>query len=110
MQPIMWVAVWDRYDPAGDPNLYIRAISSSVSQADISDNDNPGNFIMNKLQVSAIARAISTAQTTKTGNVTSTQVKSVDAHDLVRRWMIPIERVKRTVKNTSWYTKGIKPW
>ena len=55
---------------------------------------------MNKVQVSAIARAISTAQTTKTGNVTSTQGKSVDAHDLSQRWMIPIDRAKRTVKKT----------
>ena len=56
---------------------------------------------MNKVQISAIARAISTAQTTKTGNVTSTQGKSVDAHDLARCLMIPIDRAKRTVKKTS---------
>ena len=62
----------DRYALAGGPNIYIRAVSSSVPQADISDDDNLGNVLMNKVQVSAIARAISTAQTTKTGNVTST--------------------------------------
>ena len=56
---------------------------------------------MNKVQVSAIERAIITSQTTKTGNVTSTQGKSVDAHDLARRWMIPIDRAKRTVKKKS---------
>ena len=80
----------DRYAPSGDPNLYIRDISSSVPQADISDDDNLGHVLMNKVQVSDISRAISTAQTTKTGNMTSTQFKSVDAHDLARRWMIPI--------------------
>ena len=62
----------DMYAPAGDTNLYIRAIYSSVPQAEISDNDNIGNILMNKVHVSAIARAISTAQTTKTGNVTIT--------------------------------------
>ena len=72
--------VW--YAPAGDLNLYIRAISSSVPQADISDDDNLGNVLMNNVQFSAIARAIITAQTTKKGNVTSTQGKSMDAHDL----------------------------
>ena len=72
----------DRYALAGDPNLYIRVIFSSVPQADISDNDNLGNDLMNKVQFLAIARAISTAQTTKTGNMTRTQGKSVDAHDL----------------------------
>ena len=56
---------------------------------------------MNKVQVLALERAIITAQTTKSGNMTSTQVKSVDAHDLARRWMIPIDRAKRTVKKTS---------
>ena len=56
---------------------------------------------MNKVQVLAIARAISTAQTTKTGNATSTQGRSVDAHDLARRWMIPIYRAKQTVKKKS---------
>ena len=96
----------DRYAPAGDPNLYIRDTSSSVNQANISDDDNLGNVLMNKLQVSSIARAISTAQTTKTGNVTSTQVKSADTHDLARRWMIPIDRAKRTVKKTS--QRGIR--
>ena len=96
----------DRYAPAGDPNLYIRAISSSVPQAEISDDDNLGNLLINKVQVSAIARDISTVQTTKTGNVTSTQGKSVDAHNLARRWMIPIDRVKRNVKKTS--QRGIK--
>ena len=54
----------DWYVPAGDTNLYIRAIYSSVPQANISDDDNLGNVLMNKVQVSAIARAISTAQTT----------------------------------------------
>ena len=39
----------DRYAPAGDPNLYIRSISSSVPQADISDDDNLGNVLMNKV-------------------------------------------------------------
>ena len=96
----------DWYAPAGDTNLYIRAISSSVPQSDISDDDNLGNVLMNKLQVSAIERAISTVQTTKTGNVTSTQGKSVDAHDLDRCWMIPIDRAKRTVKKTS--QRGIR--
>ena len=62
----------DRYAPAGYPNLYIRDISSSVPQAKISDYDNLGFVLMNKVQVSAIERAISTSQTTKTGNVTST--------------------------------------
>ena len=90
----------DWYAPSGDNNIYIRAIYSSVPQADISDDDNLGNVLMNKVQVSAIARSISTAQTNKIGNVTSTQGKSVDAHDLVRRWMIPIDREKRTVKKT----------
>ena len=71
-----------RYAPYGDPNLYIRAISSSVPQAGISDDDNLGNVLMNKVQVLAIERDISTSQTTKTGNVTSTQGKSVDLHDL----------------------------
>ena len=56
-----------------------------MPQAEISDDDNLGNFLMNKVQVSAIERDIITAQTTKTGNVTSTQGKSVDAHDLARR-------------------------
>ena len=60
----------DRYDPSGDPNIYIRAISSSVPQANISNDDNLGNVLMNKVQVSDIARDISTSQTTKTGNVT----------------------------------------
>ena len=91
----------DRYAPDGDPNLYIRAIFSSVPQAYIYDDDNIGNVLVNKVHVSAIARAISTAQTTKTGNMTSTQGKSVDAHDLARRWMIPIDRAKRTLKKTS---------
>ena len=76
------VSFVDRCAPAGDPNLYSRDISSSVPQADISDADNLGNVLMNKVHVSAIERAISTAQTTKTGNVTSTQGKSVDAHYL----------------------------
>ena len=95
------VSFVDRYAPAGDPNLYIRAISLSVPQYDISEDDNLGNVLMNTVQVLAIERAISTAQTTKIGNVTSTQGKSVDAHDLARRWMIPIDRAKRTVKKTS---------
>ena len=77
-----------------------------MPQADISDDDNLGHFLMNKVQVSAIERAIITAQTSKTGNVTSTQGKSVYAHDLARRWMIPIDRVKRTVKKTS--QRGIR--
>ena len=34
------------------------------------------------------------------------RVKSVDAHDLARRWMIPIDRAKRTVKKTS--QRGIR--
>ena len=72
----------DWYAPSVDPNLYIRAIYSSVPQADISDDDNLGNVLMNKVQISATERAISIAQTTKTGNVTSTQGKSVDANDL----------------------------
>ena len=79
-----------QFAPARDPNLYTRAISSSVPQADISDDGNIGNVLMNKVQVSAIARAISTSQTTKTDNVTITQGKSVDAHDLAQCWMIPI--------------------
>ena len=73
------------YAPSGDTNLYTRFISSSVPQADISDDDNLVNVLINKVHVSAIARAISTAQTTKTGNVTSTKGKSVDAHDLAQR-------------------------
>ena len=96
----------DRYAPAGDPNLYIRAIYSSVPQAVISNDDNLGNFLMNKVEVLAISRAISTAQTTKTGNMTITQGRSMDAHGLARRWMIPIERMKRTVKKTS--QRGIR--
>ena len=91
----------DQYAPAGDHNLYIRAISSYVPQSAISDDDNLGNVLMNKVQVSAIERSISTAQTTKTGNVTITQGKSVDAHDLDRSWMIPIDWAKQTVKKTS---------
>ena len=96
----------DWFYPDGYPNLYIRDISSSVPQADISDADNLGNVLMNKVHVSAIERAISTAQTTKTGNMTSTQGKYVDAHDLARRWMIPIDRAKRTVKKTP--QRGIR--
>ena len=91
----------DRYAPSGYPNLYIRAISSSVPQSNISDDENLGNVLMNKVQVSVIARAISTAQTTKTGNVTSTQGKFMDTHDFSRRWMIPIDCAKRTVKKAS---------
>ena len=59
----------DRCAPAGDTNLYIRDIYSSMPQSNISDNDNLGNVIMNKVQVSAIERDIITEQTTKTGNV-----------------------------------------
>ena len=55
----------DRYASAGDLNLYIRAFSSSVPQADISEDDNLGNVLLNKVQVLASARAISTAQTKK---------------------------------------------
>ena len=96
---MMWVALWD-------PNIYIRAIYSSVPQSDISDDDNLGNVIMDEVQVSAIAHAISTSQTTKTGNATSTQGKFVDAHDLARRWMIPIDRAKQTLNKTS--QRGIR--
>ena len=56
-----------------------------MTQANIYDDENLVNVLINKVHVSAIARAISTAQTTKTGNVTSTQGKSVDAHDLAQR-------------------------
>ena len=90
----------DWYAPDVDNNIYIRDIYSSVPQADISDDDNLGNVLMNKVKVSDIARAIITEQTTKTGNVTSTLGKSVDTHDLTQRWMIPIDREKRTVKKT----------
>ena len=78
---MMWVALWIGMPWMGII-IYIRAISSSVPQANISDDDNLGNVLMNKVQVSAIERAIRIAQTTKTGNMTSTQDKSVDAHDL----------------------------
>ena len=42
---------FDWYAPAGDTNLYIRDIYSSVPQSNISDNDNLGHFLMNKVQV-----------------------------------------------------------
>ena len=90
-----------RYALAGDPNLYIRAIYSSLPQANISDNNNLGNVLMNKVQVLAISCAIGTAQATKTGNVTITQGKSLDAHDLAQSWMIPIDRAKRNLNKTS---------
>ena len=75
--------------------LVINSFSSCTHSplADITHDDNFGNVLLSKVQVSAVKK--------KAGTVGSTQGKLVDAQALSRRWMIPLHRAKNTVRKTT---------
>lgn len=74
-----------------DRSLVINSLASVMPLADITHNDNFGSVLESKVSVSAVS----------SGTVKSSQGKAVDAHTLAKRWMIPLDRATRTVRQTT---------
>ena len=73
------------------PKLVVNSLTSHHPLVDITHNDNFATVLQSKVNVSA----------TQSGGVRSNAKKSVDAPTLARRWMIPENRARQTVQQTT---------
>ena len=81
----------------GRPALVINSLTTHHVRplADISNNDNLGAVLESKVQVASVSSSCDVA------HVVSKQGKAVDASTLAKRWMIPQDRAKNTIKKTT---------
>ena len=78
--------------------LVVNSLTSLTPMADFTHDYNFGSVLQSKVRVSSVG--------TGPGRVESKQMKAVDAPTLSRRWMIPHERAKNTIKLTT--QRGIR--